>query len=99
MLSTYTHVSESQVRDALLQQQGVEIPDARPAQPLKATQCPKCHYTNAPGIKYCGECGQPLTEEAAKSFEEKKRALARNKNIENEEIRRIVLELKEEGKI
>jgi len=64
MMQTYTHLSNDQMDDVLLETSGVKRV-GRPTGPsVKPVQCPHCNTVNVPGAQYCHRCGRELTEEA-----------------------------------
>lgn len=58
----YVHATETDVRDGLLVNYGMKEPtEAQKA--VTPVVCPGCRFTNAPGSRYCRNCGMPLSED------------------------------------
>jgi integrase/recombinase XerD len=70
MLNRYTHLTGGDIDTQILEASGIRIrpEDARPV--LKPLQCSRCYAICAPTSRFCCECGNPLTEEAAKDLGE-----------------------------
>lgn len=65
MLATYNHITNETIMDAVAEKYGIKKPETREEKKVfEPIQCPTCGKVNPPGTKYCGECMQPLTEEA-----------------------------------
>jgi hypothetical protein len=47
------------------------LPTTKPTSQTQtpATRCRQCGWNNPPGVKYCGKCGLPLTDEETKIYE------------------------------
>jgi integrase len=99
MLRTYLHLVNTDVDRALLAHYG--LADRQMAEPerVEVHDCPRCHTIAGPGARFCGRCGCELTEEAARSIEASKGFLADDAAIQKEEMRRMILEMKELGEI
>lgn len=99
MLQTYLHLVNTDVDRALLAHYG--LADRKLAEPERVAvhECPRCHTVNGPGVWFCGRCGLGLTEEAVAEFEAAKQALVENENIQRENMRRMILEMKAAGEI
>lgn len=65
MMATYTHLSNDQMDDVLLETAGVKRVGRPKGPSMKPVQCPHCNTVNVPGAQYCNRCGRSLTEEAA----------------------------------
>ncbi|MCW3985173.1 MAG: tyrosine-type recombinase/integrase [Candidatus Bathyarchaeota archaeon] len=65
----YVHLSGADLDDDLLRAAGVEISEEKVASPLKSKNCPRCDFKNSGEVKFCGQCGLPLTPEQAISQE------------------------------
>lgn len=66
MLKTYSHISNETIMNAVAEKYGIKKPETREEKKLfEPTQCMSCGLVNPPGMKYCGGCMRPLTEEAA----------------------------------
>lgn len=98
-LETYLHLVNTDVDRALLTHYG--LADRQMAEPerVEIHECPRCHMIAGPGARFCGRCGCELTEEAARSIEASKGFLADDAEIRKEEMRRMILEMKERGEI
>src|SRR5271157_4141356 len=57
MPDVYCHLTGADADAQYLASYGITKED----EPVKITQCPKCHAGNVPGMDYCGRCGAPLT--------------------------------------
>lgn len=64
MIECYSHLVDEDVDDAFAELAGVDLGRTRENEAPEPTQCEKCHFVNPPGIRWCGRCGVPLTEEA-----------------------------------
>ncbi|HJJ32178.1 MAG TPA: site-specific integrase [Methanocorpusculum sp.] len=71
MIATYGHLTNQDVRDAVLGISGVEVPGQKKAAAPKPVTCPKCNRIYPPGTQYCSECGTGLTKEAIKAQQSK----------------------------
>jgi integrase len=68
MTSVYTHLSGRDIDKAVLKMNNINIDDSI-TDPLTVGRCPRCKELNPETSQYCGKCGLPLTQEAAKSVE------------------------------
>lgn len=68
MTSVYTHLSGRDIDKAVLKMNNINIDDPI-TDPLTVGRCPRCKELNPETSLYCGRCGLPLTQEAAKSVE------------------------------
>jgi integrase len=64
MMATYTHLSNDQMDDVLLETAGVKRVGRPKGPSMKPMQCPHCSTVNVPGAQFCNRCGRSLTEEA-----------------------------------
>lgn len=65
MLSTYGHLTDSDIDDEIAAMAGVKPPAAKEAaECLEPRQCPRCYTVNGPTQNFCGECGLELTKQA-----------------------------------
>ncbi len=65
MLSTYGHLTDSDIDDEIASMAGVKPPAAKEAaECLEPRQCPRCYTVNGPTQNFCGECGLELTKQA-----------------------------------
>jgi len=65
MLSTYGHLTDSDIDDEIASMAGVKPPAAKEAaECLEPRQCPRCYTVNGPTQNFCGECGLELTMKA-----------------------------------
>ncbi|NLX48837.1 MAG: tyrosine-type recombinase/integrase [Methanospirillum sp.] len=65
MLERYSHLTDSDTRQALAELAGVAPPEQkRRSKALEPIQCPRCAEINTPGTNFCRKCGLALTEEA-----------------------------------
>jgi len=70
MFKTYVCLSEEEIDDEFLSKMGVKKKQKAEENILAPITCARCHYLNAAGMRFCGKCGQPLTEEATMSLSE-----------------------------
>jgi integrase len=70
MMATYTHLSNDQMDDVLLETAGVKRVGRPKGPSMKPVQCPHCSTVNVPGAQFCTRCGRSLTEEAESEEEE-----------------------------
>lgn len=66
MPSTYTHLSNSDVDDALLRSMGIKADAAEE----RERACPHCQSKNPAGLDKCVQCGLPTTLAAAVSYDQ-----------------------------
>lgn len=64
MIECYSHLVDEDVDNAFAELAGVDLGHAHENEAPEPTQCPRCLFVNAPGIRWCGRCGLALTEEA-----------------------------------
>ncbi len=65
MLSTYGHLVDADIDDAIASMNGVKPPAAKEAaECLEPKQCPRCYTVNGPTVNFCGKCGFQLTLKA-----------------------------------
>ena len=55
----YVHATDTDVRDGLLENLGMKEP-TEAQRGVTPVVCPGCRFTNAPGSRYCRNCGLPL---------------------------------------
>ena len=60
MASTYVHLSGRDIDNAVMQANGVKIPENTIEPRLKVQTCPKCRTPNGIDFSYCTRCGSPL---------------------------------------
>jgi len=73
MMATYTHLSNDQIDDILLEKAGVKRVGRPKGPSIKPVQCPHCSTVNNPGAQFCNRCGKSLTDEAESEEEEVRR--------------------------
>lgn len=71
MFKVYVVLSEKDIDAEVLEQNGIEQKKEKKKNPLAPIPCMNCHFINGPTLKYCGQCGYPLTEEEQQSIEQK----------------------------
>lgn len=98
-LQTYLHLVNTDVDRVMLAHYGLAGKDVTEPERVEIHECPRCKTIAGPGSRYCGRCGLELTEEAARSIEASKGFLADDAAIQKEEMRRMILEMKERGEI
>jgi integrase len=64
MMQTYTHLSNDQMDDVLLESAGVKRAGRPKGPSMKPVQCPHCNRVNVPGAVFCNWCARSLTEDA-----------------------------------
>ncbi|MEM3086963.1 MAG: site-specific integrase [Halobacteria archaeon] len=75
MAAVYVHLSGRDTDGAILRHHGLETEEGqREERKLKPIRC-RCGFINADGMRYCGRCGSPLTQETALEYEEKLKKL------------------------
>ena len=67
MPSTYVHLSGRDVDAAILRTYGINVQDDEARDKLAPRRCTQCGKENPPTNKYCGLCGLPLDEHAARA--------------------------------
>jgi len=73
MFQCYAHLTNSDIDDEIAQRNGISIPDQRKkSDALQPRQCMTCYHINEPTVKFCGNCGLPLTADAADKLKEAK---------------------------
>ena len=60
MPSVYTHLSGTEIKEAVLRANGIDIEPPKPT--LRAMICERCEYENEPTAIYCSKCGTGLRE-------------------------------------
>jgi integrase/recombinase XerD len=73
MMQTYTHLSNDQMDDVLLETAGVKRVGRPKGPTVRPTQCPHCNTVNVPGAQFCNRCGRSLTAEAENEADEVRR--------------------------
>jgi site-specific recombinase XerD len=76
MLSTYAHISDTKMDDAVLEMQGIKRERKVRGPAIKPIQCPKCNIVNPTGSVACYGCGMPLTDSAMLEMERVKAAMS-----------------------
>lgn len=64
MLSTYAHLSDNTVDDAVLELSGLKRERKVRGPAIKPIECPKCGIVNPTGSQACYSCGKAFTEQA-----------------------------------
>ncbi|MEE9236538.1 MAG: site-specific integrase [Thermoplasmata archaeon] len=75
MLARYIHLGSAASHDEDARIAGIEEEGTPKQSLMQETTCPVCATENPPGFKFCGNCSQPLTSEAATEVEEIKEDL------------------------
>jgi integrase/recombinase XerD len=78
MMATYTHLSNDQMDDVLLETAGVKRVGRPKGPSMKPVQCPDCSIVNIPGAQFCYKCGRSLTGESLTKMERMKRDVYEN---------------------
>jgi hypothetical protein len=99
MLGTYSHLSNKQVDEIILEKQGIKRFKRLKGPSVKPVQCPSCNTINIPGARFCYACSTGLTEEAIESLKDAKKALANNENIKVERFAEMYKDAKNKGLI
>lgn len=73
MMATYTHLSNDQVDDVLLEKAGIKRVGRPKGPSIKPIQCPHCSTVNIPGAQFCNRCGRSLTDQAENEEEDVRR--------------------------
>ena len=71
MFNTYLHLVDADVERVVAEKTGV-IQKEQKAKTLEPRQCPRCFTVNGPTLRFCGTCGQELTEEAINAVSQAK---------------------------
>jgi len=105
MIDVYTNPSDEYLDQTILEHAGMKTPkeirrseDAR-MKPKVCSWCGELNPVHLSRADICYHCGQPMTEEAAKSLAGTKTFLADDAEIIKEEMRRMILDMKERGEI
>lgn len=72
MIKVYAHLTDNDSRNEMARLAGVSIPGAEPDTTLQPIQCTNCTHVMPPGSRFCGRCGNGLTQEAIKDAEQAK---------------------------
>ncbi len=92
MASVYVHLSGRDMDEAILGLYGFKV-EKEPVAKNIPKECPRCGYKNPSDAKFCSNCGLALSVEAIREVEEKEKLVKRLlKLLEDEEIRRIIVE-------
>jgi integrase/recombinase XerD len=78
MPATYVHLSGRDVDDKILQLHNLKPRERDREDVLRAKQCPRCKYINAPVNRYCGRCGTVLDEGERLKLEMKSRTMSKD---------------------
>jgi len=101
MIDLYTNISSDYIDRQALEMAGLEKALVKEKRKdlgkLKPIECPFCEFINVPTARFCIECGQPITEEARLSFEQKRKKLRSGDEYRDLEDRLLQLEKKIEG--
>lgn len=83
MLKVYSHLTPSDVENSFNQLYGIKpMEEFRGMDPaVSPRQCPACGMLNPSGNRYCGGCGDALTEEARNEKEEAIRRLMEDTDL------------------
>jgi integrase/recombinase XerD len=65
MFKAYAHLTNADIDNEVAQHAGITLPDQKQKSDLlEPKQCRSCYRINEPGVRFCGNCGLPLTPEA-----------------------------------
>jgi integrase/recombinase XerD len=70
MLKAYAHLTGMDIDTAILEVNDIKVRSIGAQPILKPRQCSRCYAIGSPTSKFCSECGNPLTEEAALEYGE-----------------------------
>ncbi len=70
MASTYVHLSGRDIDNAVLQANGVRVPERTKEPELRAKVCRRCQFSNTIESVYCNRCGAPLDIGTAMKMQE-----------------------------
>jgi site-specific recombinase XerD len=68
MMKIYYHVSDDEIENRVLARHGL-VSDNHTKKDPTSLKCADCGTRNPPTLKFCGNCGGPLTEEAQSQIE------------------------------
>jgi integrase/ribosomal protein L40E len=91
MLKIYYHVTHDEVERRVLALNGIETSEPVKKAPTKYI-CHKCGTQNPVTLRFCGNCGEPLTEEARNQVQQEKESIraAGQQFVRIEDVRSIV---------
>lgn len=89
MFSVYAHLTDNDIDNEIMRQEGIIDEEEQKASPLEARQCPECYTVNAPTARVCSVCLRPLTEEAKA---ERKEVLSLISNLSDDEVIELIRE-------
>ncbi|OPY36284.1 MAG: putative tyrosine recombinase XerC-like protein [Methanoregula sp. PtaU1.Bin051] len=73
MFRCYAHLSNADIDSEVAQRAGIAMPEPhKKSEILQPRQCTRCYYVNELSVRFCDNCGQPLTTEAADKLKEAK---------------------------
>jgi len=75
MLSTYAHLSDQAMDDAVLDLAGLKREKKVRGPAIKPIECPKCSVVNPTGSQACYSCGFPLSDNVVLQIEKAKAAM------------------------
>ncbi len=99
MLACYGHLCDQDIDDEMMRAAGIEKPEKKRQRRLAPIQCPGCDAICAPEARFCSVCGIGLTEDATKTMNQSKKFVADDEEIQKENMRRMILEMKARGEI
>ena len=101
MLKVYSHLTPGDVENSFNQLYGIKpIEEFRGMDPaVSPAQCPACGMLNPAGNRFCGGCGSALTRDAADEVQIFKQLLDKSHEMDEDQIKRILLKMKEAGEI
>jgi integrase len=78
MMATYTHLSNDQMDDVLLETAGIKRVGRPKGPSMKPVQCEDCSTVNVPGAQFCYKCGRSLTGDSLTKMERMKKDIYEN---------------------
>ena len=70
MVSTYVHLSSRDIDNAILQANGMKVPEQETKPQLTVRACPRCQFSNMIEATYCARCGGTLDVGVAMNAQE-----------------------------
>ena len=71
MFKAYAHLTNADIDSEVAQHAGIMLLDQKQKSDLlEPKQCMACYHINEPGVKFCGNCGLPLSHEAENKLRE-----------------------------
>jgi hypothetical protein len=71
--ATYAHLTDTDTENEVARMNGITpVNIKKRSEILEPRQCPRCFTVNGPTLRFCGMCGQELTEEAMDEMKQAK---------------------------